>query len=174
MPRRSDNAEPTRGNVSAGILLYRSTPDGRRVLLAHPGGPFFAKKDDGAWSIPKGLIETNEEPAAAAALREFEEELGWRPTGDLHPLGEVRLKSGKRVIAFALASDESEAAMLAQFSPGSCQMEWPPRSGRRREFPEVDRIAFFTLDEAVRKLNPAQAALVERLEELVDERRDNY
>jgi predicted NUDIX family NTP pyrophosphohydrolase len=159
-------------SMSAGILLYRSTAEGVRVLLAHPGGPFFAKKDEGAWSIPKGLIESGEDQAAAA-LREFEEELGWRPAGELHPLGEVRLKSGKRVIAFALASDESEAAMLARFSPGMFQMEWPPRSGRSTEFPEVDRIAFFSLDEAVRKLSPAQAPLVERLRELIGQSPDN-
>jgi predicted NUDIX family NTP pyrophosphohydrolase len=172
MPRRSEKAEPTHGNVSAGILLYRSTADGLRVLLAHPGGPFFAKKDEGAWSIPKGLIEPGEDPAAAA-LREFQEELGWRPAGNLHPLGEVRLKSGKRVIAFALASDESEATMLPQFSPGLFQMEWPPRSGRSAEFPEVDRIAFFTADEAARKLNPAQAALLDRLTVLLTQLGDN-
>jgi predicted NUDIX family NTP pyrophosphohydrolase len=159
-------SQVTGGLMSAGILLYRSTAEGVRMLLAHPGGPFFAKKDDGAWSIPKGLLEADEDPAAAA-VREFEEELGWRPAGEVQPLGEVRLKSGKRVIAFALASDEPEAAMLARFSPGMFQMEWPPRSGRSAEFPEVDRIAFFSLDEAARKLNPAQAPLIERLKDLL-------
>ena len=148
--------------VSAGILLYRETDDGVRVLLAHPGGPFFAKKDVGAWTIPKGLVGADEE-LAAAALREFEEELGWRPEGELTPLGEVTLKSGKRVIAFALRSHEEEAAMLARFAPGVFRMEWPPKSGKMAEFPEVDRVAFFSLDEARDKLNPAQGALLDML-----------
>jgi predicted NUDIX family NTP pyrophosphohydrolase len=151
--------------ASAGILLYRRGPEGLRVLLAHPGGPFFAKKDLGSWSIPKGLIEADEEPADAAR-REFEEELGWRLAGELQPLGEAKLRSGKRVIAFALASDEEEGAMLSRFSPGVFQMEWPLRSGRLQEFPEVDRVGFFSIAEGKEKLNPAQAPLLDRLVEL--------
>lgn len=166
MSRRSKKTESTRNNTSAGILLYRRAPAGVRVLLAHPGGPYFAKKDDGAWSIPKGLIEADEDPAAAAR-REFEEELGWRPAGDLQSLGEVWLKSGKCVVAFALANEEPEAALLARFSPGVFEMEWPPRSARQAEFPEVDRIDFYSLEDAARKLNPAQAPLIDRLAELL-------
>jgi predicted NUDIX family NTP pyrophosphohydrolase len=134
--------------------------------LAHPGGPFFAKKDAGSWSIPKGLINPGEEPAQAA-MREFEEELGWRPSGAMQPLGEVKLRSGKRVVAFALASADDEATTLSRFSPGMFQMEWPLRSGRLALFPEVDRIAFFSPDGARQKLNPAQAPFVDRLLELI-------
>jgi len=148
--------------ISAGILLYRETAGDKRVLLAHPGGPFFARKDAGAWTIPKGLVDPGED-FADAALREFEEELGWRPAGDLAPLGEVKLKSGKRVIAFALRTAESEEELLAHFSPGKFSMEWPRGSGRLVEFPEVDRIAFFAVEPAHSAINPAQAPLLERL-----------
>ena len=152
--------------ISAGILLYRLSEHGPRVLLAHPGGPLFAGKDLGAWSIPKGLVEADEEPEAAAR-REFAEEVGWKPDGELQPLGEVTLKSGKRVIAFALETCESEDDLLARFSPGTFQMEWPPRSGRLTTFPEIDRIEFFTLDAARQRLNPAQVPLADRLAELL-------
>jgi predicted NUDIX family NTP pyrophosphohydrolase len=157
-----DNSSARSTPISAGILLYQSSPEGLQVLLAHPGGPCFANKDAGAWSIPKGLVNAEEE-LADAARREFEEELGWRPEGELQPLGEVRLKSGKWVIAFALQSNDAQADLLAKFSPGAFTMEWPPRSGRRAEFPEVDRIEFFTIDGAREKINAAQAALLDRL-----------
>lgn len=149
-------------SLSAGILLYRRTAGGLRLLLAHPGGPYYVNRDVGAWSIPKGLVAPGEE-LEAAARREFQEELGWSPAGGLLPLGEVRLRSGKRVVGFAMCAVESEADMLAKFAPGTFTMEWPPQSGRTAAFPEVDRVAFFTVDEARRKLNPAQAALVDRL-----------
>jgi predicted NUDIX family NTP pyrophosphohydrolase len=168
MQNRGSSAERA-AVVSAGILLYRDSAEGLHVLLAHPGGPFFAKKDAGSWSIPKGLINPGEEPAQAA-MREFEEELGWRPSGAMQPLGEVKLRSGKRVVAFALASAEDEATMLSRFSPGMFQMEWPLRSGRLTLFPEVDRIAFFSPDDARQKLNPAQAPLIDRLLELIGEK----
>ncbi|MCC6493736.1 MAG: NUDIX domain-containing protein [Pirellulales bacterium] len=148
--------------LSAGILLYRDASAGLRVLLGHPGGPFFRNKDQGAWSIPKGLVEPGE-AADRAARREFEEELGWPPRGPLQPLGEVVLRSGKRLCAFALRSQEAEEALLARFQPGAFTMEWPPKSGRRAAFPEIDRIAFFSIDEARWKMNPAQAALLDRL-----------
>jgi predicted NUDIX family NTP pyrophosphohydrolase len=147
---------------SAGILLYRVEQNAPRVLLAHPGGPFFAKKDLGAWTIPKGLVDPGEDPRDAAR-REFAEELGWRPTGELVDLGEVTLRSGKHITAFALRSEEAEASMLARFNPGTFTMPWPPRSGKLAEFPEVDRIEFFPLAEAARRLNPAQAPLLDRL-----------
>ena len=147
---------------SAGILLYRQEPSGPRVLLAHPGGPFFAKKDAGAWSLPKGLVDADEE-LEAAARREFEEECGWRPEGDLVALGESTLRSSKRVTGFALQVAESDDAVLARFNPGHFTMEWPPRSGKTAEFPEVDRIDFFSLDEARTKINSAQAVFLDRL-----------
>ena len=142
---------------SAGILLHRA---GRsEVLLVHPGGPFWARKDAGAWSIPKGEVEPGEAPEAAA-LREFAEETGTRlPDGALEPLGSVKLKSGKLVHAFAAAGDlDPEAIVSSRF-----ELEWPPRSGRLQQFPEVDRAGWFGLDEAREKLNPAQAAFIDRL-----------
>ena len=151
--------------ISAGILLFRETSTGPRILLAHPGGPFFATKDDGAWTIPKGLIIADEEPAAAAR-REFAEEVGWLPAGELHPLGSVKLRSGKVVHGFALQSTETEADMIARFAPGAFTMEWPPHSDRMAEFPECDRIQFFSLDEARARINPAQLPFLDRLGEL--------
>jgi predicted NUDIX family NTP pyrophosphohydrolase len=138
------------------------SPHGLSVLLAHPGGPFFIHKDAGSWTIPKGLADPGE-AMADAARREFEEEVGWRPAGDLTPLGEVKLRSGKRVIAFALQSDEPPEISLARFSPGLFAMEWPRGSQRLREFPEVDRIEFFSIDAARRKISPAQEPLLDRL-----------
>jgi predicted NUDIX family NTP pyrophosphohydrolase len=151
--------------LSAGLLLYRRTDVGLRVLIAHPGGPYFAKQDLGAWTIPKGLIDPGEDPRDAA-LREFAEEVGWRPAtqpSDLLELGETKLRSGKRVIAFALRTDEPEADILARFAPGVFALEWPPRSGQHQDFPEVDRIAFVTPEEAAEQLNPAQAVFIEWL-----------
>ncbi len=148
--------------ASAGILLYHHSGNAIRVLLAHPGGPYFANKDGGAWSIPKGLVGAGED-LAAAALREFKEEVGWRPSGELVPLGEVTLRSGKRVTAFALRTTDDEAQLTAQFQPGTFTMEWPPRSGQTAQFPEIDRIAFFSLDEAREKINAGQLPLLARL-----------
>jgi predicted NUDIX family NTP pyrophosphohydrolase len=149
---------------SAGILLHRSGSQGREVLLVHPGGPFWAKRDDGAWSIPKGEYGDDEDPRAAAR-REFEEELGSPLPDDaeLRELGEVRQKNGKYVMAWAVEGDlDASAAHSNTF-----EMEWPPRSGRRQEFPEIDRAAWFGLARAREKLLPAQAAFVDRLEEAV-------
>ena len=142
---------------SAGILLHRA--DRSEVLLVHPGGPYWTRKDAGAWSLPKGEVEEGEDPRTAA-LREFAEETGTRlPDGALEPLGSVKLKSGKLVHAFAVAGDlDPEAIVSSTF-----ELEWPPRSGRTRTFPEVDRAGWFGLDEAREKLNPAQAAFVDRL-----------
>jgi predicted NUDIX family NTP pyrophosphohydrolase len=151
---------------SAGILLYRVEGAALRVLLGHPGGPFFAKKDAEAWTIPKGLLDPNE-PPEVAALREFGEELGWQPQGPLVPLGEIRMKSGKRVTAFAVRDDAPEAEQLDRFQPGEFELEWPPHSGRWQAFPEIDRIAFYELQEAREKIIPAQAALLSRLEQAV-------
>ena len=144
---------------SAGILLYRSPP-AREVLLVHPGGPFWAKKDAGAWSIPKGEYEEGDDPRAAA-LREFEEELGSAlPAGtELVELGTVKQKSGKRITAFAAEGDLDAETI----SSNTFEMEWPPRSGRMQAFPEVDRAGWFSIEEAREKLNPAQAEFLVRL-----------
>jgi predicted NUDIX family NTP pyrophosphohydrolase len=145
---------------SAGILLHRVRGGAREVLLVHPGGPYWVKKDAGAWSIPKGEYDDGEEPRACAA-REFEEELGTPlpPDAELTELGTVKLRSGKEIVAFAAAGElDAEAIRSNTFT-----LEWPPRSGRIREFPEVDRAGWFGLDEAREKLNPAQAALLDRL-----------
>jgi predicted NUDIX family NTP pyrophosphohydrolase len=143
---------------SAGILLYRRTSQ-LEVLLVHPGGPFWAKKDLGAWSIPKGEHDREEE-ALACALREFEEETGTTPSpGQLVDLGAVRQKSGKVVRAWALEGDID----ADEIRSNTFTIEWPPRSGRMAEFPEVDRAAWFGLDEARARINPAQAAFLDRL-----------
>jgi predicted NUDIX family NTP pyrophosphohydrolase len=142
--------------------MYRLAGGALQVLLVHPGGPFFRNKDDGAWSIPKGEVEAGEEPLAAA-VREFAEEVGTAPAGPFLPLTPVRQKGGKVVQAWACAGDcDPEAITCNTFT-----IEWPPRSGRLETFPEVDRAAFFDPDEARRKLNPAQAALVDELERLL-------
>ena len=146
---------------SAGILLHRNGARGREVLLVHPGGPAWARKDQGAWSIPKGEYDPKEE-ALAAAKREFEEELGTAaPDGEVHDLGEVRQRSGKLVRAWALGGDLDPA----QITSNTCQLEWPPRSGKLIEIPEVDRGEWFALDHAKGKINPAQQALLDRLRE---------
>jgi predicted NUDIX family NTP pyrophosphohydrolase len=147
--------------TSAGILLYRGEGDSLEVLLVHPGGPFWAKKDEGAWSIPKGEVE-DEEESRACALRELEEEigssLGLTPER-LVELGDVRLKSGKRIHGWAAEGDFDPAALLSN----TFAMEWPPRSGKQREFPEVDRAEWFAPEQARLKINPAQAAFLDRL-----------
>ncbi|MFZ5690798.1 MAG: NUDIX domain-containing protein [Pseudomonadota bacterium] len=143
---------------SAGILMYRRVEGRLQVLLAHPGGPFWARKDAGAWSIPKGEYGAGED-ALAAARREFREELGIAPQGECQPLGEVTQKGGKVVTAFALSGDLDATAIM----PGTFEMEWPPKSGRLQRFPEVDRAAWFDIDEARIKIVPAQAAFLDRL-----------
>ena len=144
---------------SAGILLFRRADAGPEVLLVHPGGPYWAAKDLGAWSIPKGEHGDGED-ALACARREFEEEIGSAPPpGAVVDLGEVRQRSGKRVRAWAGEGDVDPAAVRSN----SFALEWPPRSGRTQEFPEIDRAAWFSADEARRRLVPGQAELVERL-----------
>jgi predicted NUDIX family NTP pyrophosphohydrolase len=144
---------------SAGILLYRQSDQGLQVLLVHPGGPFWRNKDVGAWQIPKGKIDEGEE-LLEAAFREFEEELGSLPTGDARPLGQVRQAAGKLVDAFALEGDlDAEGISSTMF-----EMEWPPKSGTVRAFPEVDRAAWFSLDEAREKMLASQQPLLEQLE----------
>jgi len=144
---------------SAGILLYRRREGRVEVLLVHLGGPFWTKKDDGAWFIPKGELEEGEAPLAAAR-REFREELGSEPPdGEPFDLGTVKNKSGKVIYAWALEGDFDVAGLKSN----SFSLEWPPRSGRMREFPELDRAAFFALSDAVTKLHQAELPLLERL-----------
>jgi predicted NUDIX family NTP pyrophosphohydrolase len=147
---------------SAGILLFRRTPSGLEVFLAHPGGPFWASKDVGAWSIPKGMIEPDEEPIAAAR-REFQEETGLVPQEPFLPLGSVRQKSGKTVLAWASEGDADPAKVASN----EMQMEWPRGSGKMLTFPEVDRCEWFDLPTAREKINSAQAELIDRLETLL-------
>jgi predicted NUDIX family NTP pyrophosphohydrolase len=145
---------------SAGILLHRDGPDGPEVLLVHPGGPAWSGRDRGAWSIPKGEYQSGEDPLAAAR-REFAEELGSEPP-DGHPtdLGEVRQRSGKLVRAWAIEGDLDATAITSNTVP----FEWPPRSGKKIEIPEVDRAEWFSLPEAREKINPGQVPLLERLQ----------
>ena len=146
---------------SAGILLYRRTNGEPEVLLVHPGGPYWEKKDLGAWSIPKGEYDDAEDPRACA-LREFEEELGARPPeGELAALGSAKQSGGKVVTAWAVEGDLDPAGARSN----TFTLEWPPRSGVMREFPEVDRADWFTLDDARRRINPAQAVFLDRLRE---------
>ncbi|MEN0067293.1 MAG: NUDIX domain-containing protein [Myxococcota bacterium] len=144
--------------VSAGILLYRRVPH-LEVLIVHPGGPFWAKKDLGAWSIPKGLLEPGED-ALTAAVREFQEETSWSVAGPFLDLGEVRQKSGKLVRAFGAAGDADPATLVSN----RIEIDWPPRSGRKMTIPEVDRAAWLVPDQARAKLNPAQAPFLDRLQ----------
>jgi predicted NUDIX family NTP pyrophosphohydrolase len=146
--------------TSAGLVLFRERADGGlEVLLGHMGGPFWARKDAGAWSIPKGELEDGEAPLAAAR-REFAEELGHAPPdGPVVELGEIRQKAGKRVIAFALEGDFDPETIV----PGTFELPWPPRSGRMQSFPEVDRVAWFDLPTAAAKIVRGQVELLERL-----------
>ncbi len=146
---------------SAGLLLYRHTGRGLEVLLGHMGGPFFARRETGAWTVPKGEYDPGE-PAWEAARREFREELGVPPPdGEAVPLGEVRQSGGKTVTAWAVEAHLDPAAVV----PGTFEMEWPPRSGRMQEFPELDRVAWFTLDRAREVIVTAQSAFLDRLAE---------
>jgi predicted NUDIX family NTP pyrophosphohydrolase len=141
---------------SAGILLYRKTDDGLQVFLVHPGGPFFKNKDAGAWSIPKGEF-LDDEDAVAAAKREFLEETGHAIDGDFIPLKPVTLKSGKIVHAWAVEGDIDHETIVSNLF----EIEWPPRSGKKQSFPEVDRAGWFDVDEARAKINGAQVALID-------------
>ena len=152
-----------RSKLSAGILAYRKGVRGLEVLLVHPGGPFWRKRDNGAWSIPKGEINAAEDPERAAR-REFAEELGLGASiGPLLALGEVRQQGGKRVIAFAAEGDFDPAALASNMF----EFEWPPRSGRRQHFPEVDKAEWFDFEFARTKMLSAQVELLDRLSAIV-------
>jgi predicted NUDIX family NTP pyrophosphohydrolase len=151
-----------RGRQSAGVLMYRVGARGLEVLLVHPGGPFWKNRDAGAWSIPKGEHDEAEEPLDAAK-RELAEETGLRPEGAFVALDPVRQKSGKLVRAWAVEGECDPRAIRSN----TFSMEWPPRSGRTAEFPEVDRAEWFAVDEARRRILPAQAPLLDQLESLL-------
>jgi predicted NUDIX family NTP pyrophosphohydrolase len=150
------------GKVSAGLLMYRRRNQQLEVLLVHLGGPFWAKKDSGAWFVPKGEVNPGEEELSAAK-REFTEETGLEPGENLLPLGSVKHKSGKQVLAWAFAGDCDPSTLRSN----TFEMEWPPRSGKTREFPEIDRAAFFTLEAAREKMHPTEFAFVTRLIQVV-------
>jgi predicted NUDIX family NTP pyrophosphohydrolase len=143
---------------SAGLLLYRRRSEVLEVFLMHPGGPFWAKKDAGAWSIPKGEYTEAEDPLAAAR-REFEEETGFPAPADAVPLGELKQAGGKLVVAWAAEGDCDPAMVVSN----TCQIEWPPRSGRKIEIPEVDRAAWFAIEEARTRILPSQVPFLDRL-----------
>jgi predicted NUDIX family NTP pyrophosphohydrolase len=148
---------------SVGLLLYRRNGGRLEVLLVHPGGPYWRRRDAGAWSIPKGEIE-GDETEETAARREFAEELGYRPQGEPLPLGEAKQPSGKLVTIFALLGDWEPGRLVSS----SFEIEWPPRSGRKQQYPEVDRAEWFSLDIARDKILKGQAVFLDRLAELLD------
>ena len=146
------------GATSAGILVYRRDGSQASFLLGHPGGPLWARKELGAWMVPKGLIEPGEEPLAAA-IREFEEETGLRPPPVTHALAPLRQAGGKTVLSWAAEGDLD----LAAFAPGAFEMEWPPGSGKRAAFPELDKVAYFEGSEALVRILPSQAPLIREI-----------
>jgi predicted NUDIX family NTP pyrophosphohydrolase len=151
---------PRTKEISAGLVAFRRDKSVIEVLLAHPGGPFWAKKDDGAWTIPKGLVEPGDN-LLSAARREFTEETNLTAEGDVFALAPVNQKSGKVVHAFAFEAD----FRLETFASNTFEMEWPPRSGRKKSFPEIDRIAYFPLPLAMRKIIAYQQPLLREIEQ---------
>jgi len=147
---------------SAGILAYRRVNKELEVLLVHPGGPFFIKKDAASWSIPKGEFPEDEDPLTAAK-REIQEELGFTPKGEYVPLSPIKQKGGKIVYAWAVETDFDVANIVSN----TFTIEWPPRSGKMKEFPEVDKAAWYNVSQAREKINPAQAAFIDELEKLL-------
>lgn len=147
--------------------MFRTRNAGLEVLLVHPGGPYFQNKDEGAWTIPKGEVTEGEDLLERAKI-EFKEELGIAPSGHWMELGSVKQKGGKAVHAWAFPGDLEDDFKLAS---NTFEMEWPPRSGKMRRFPEVDRASFFPVEEARRKINVAQAVFLDRLIEQLDQRR---
>jgi predicted NUDIX family NTP pyrophosphohydrolase len=154
-----ESPKSPRNRVSAGLLTFRIKNNKLEVLLVHPGGPFFAKKDGGAWTIPKGEAAPGEDLLQRAQI-EFEEELGIRPAGDWIPLGSIKQKGGKIVYAWAFEGDLPDSFKLKS---NTFEMEWPPRSGKHGKFPEIDQAVFFSEEVARHKINPAQIALLDRL-----------
>jgi predicted NUDIX family NTP pyrophosphohydrolase len=161
-------AMPKSSKVSAGLLLYRRVDGGLEVFLAHPGGPFWKGRDEAAWTIPKGMVEPGESPVEAA-VREFREETGLEPVEPLLPLGSIRQKAGKVVHAWAWEGDADPECITSNLT----RSEWPRGSGRWQTYPEVDRCGWFPPPIAKRKINAAQAELIERLEAHLAERVDD-
>ncbi len=153
----------SRSKHSAGILLYRLREGGTEVFLVHPGGPLWAKKDQGAWTIPKGELSVGEDPFETA-VREFQEEVGFVPEGPFHQLPSVRQSGGKLVDAWAACGEFDPTELKSN----SFSMEWPPRSGRKQEFPEVDRGEWFDFEQAKTRINPAQVAFLTALGQWLD------
>jgi predicted NUDIX family NTP pyrophosphohydrolase len=153
-----------KSEISAGLLVYRDRGT-LEVLLAHPGGPYWARKDAGAWTIPKGLVEQSDD-LLATAQREFTEETGFMATGPFVPLAPVKQKSGKTVHAFACVGDFDPAKLVSN----TFEIEWPPKSGRHRSYPEVDRLAWFGLAEAHERILPYQRPLLSELTVLLARR----
>jgi predicted NUDIX family NTP pyrophosphohydrolase len=154
-----ESARSPRNRVSAGLLMFRIKYNKLEVLLAHPGGPFFARKDDGVWTIPKGEIAPGEDLLKRAQI-EFEEELGIRPPGNWIDLGSIKQKGGKTVHAWAFEGDLPDSFKLKS---NTFELEWPPRSGKLKQFPEIDRAEFFPEEIARQKMNPAQLPFLDRL-----------
>ncbi|HEY0654922.1 MAG TPA: NUDIX domain-containing protein [Chryseosolibacter sp.] len=153
-----------KSNIAAGLLMCRINANTLNYFLVHPGGPFFKNKDEGVWSIPKGIPETDNEELLRVAIREFEEETGIRPSGQFISIGYVKQKAGKVVHAWAFLGewDSSNGIKSNTFS-----IEWPPRSGKFQTFPEMDRAEWFTYEEAIKKINPAQIQFLDRAKELL-------
>jgi len=147
---------------SAGILLYKKENKTLKIFLVHPGGPFWAKKDDGAWSIPKGEFDDGEDPLGAAK-REFEEETGIKISGGFLELDPIKQKSGKIVYAWAVEGDVD----VSKIKSNEFEMEWPPKSGKMKTFPEIDKAAWFNLNEAKKKILEAQSSLIRELETML-------
>jgi predicted NUDIX family NTP pyrophosphohydrolase len=150
------------GKKSAGLLVFRIRQNNLQIFLMHPGGPFFARKDLGAWSIPKGEIGENENEAEAAK-REFEEETGFQFKGDLISLKPIKQKSGKTVVAWATEQDFD----VSKIKSNLFEMEWPPKSGKYQQFPEMDRAEWFSVSDAKEKIIPGQNGLIEELEDIL-------
>jgi predicted NUDIX family NTP pyrophosphohydrolase len=151
--------------TSAGLLMFRRKTGALEVLLAHPGGPFFARKDEGVWTIPKGEAAPGED-LLTRARKEFEEELGIQPTGHFFSLGSIKQKGGKTVYAWAFEGDLPDSFACKS---NTFEMEWPPHSGKLTKFPEIDRAKFFLEKEARQKINPAQAEFLDRLAEILNQ-----
>ena len=148
--------------TSAGLILFRRTTGKTELLLVHPGGPFWINKDDGAWTFPRGEVEPGED-LESAGRREFHEETGHAVTGDLIPLGSIRQKSGKTVHTWAVEGDLDPATIRSN----TFTLEWPPKSGKMAQFPEIDRADFFDLATARQKIRPSESPFLEKLEQLV-------
>ena len=163
MALKNPKKKAERSNLSAGLLMFRIKGGEVQVFLVHPGGPFWLKKDEGAWSIPKGEVQENE-PLLETAIREFEEEIGVSVKGEFLELGSIKQRGGKTVHAWAFEGDYNESQPIKS---NMFTMEFPPGSGKMREFPEIDKACFFDLEEAKRKINAAQVEFIERLQNAI-------